>query len=474
MREWKCFVIIVGCLLASWVSVSGAEPVPSGDGHDLAQLFAERSRTVVYIEYYIQHEIDRQGVQGVGLVVTECGIITTLQNVFPDWVPVGQFRDIRLYPNGNPNGKGFLADYLGFDPVTGWHFLQIQDPDAAMAHLLPITDFAVGDVAVGQMIWGIGMTSQEMNYITYFRDARLSVSQPMPWMKGFATHELAVPGGPVFLADGRFVGRAGQALPRERDMWIGKDYFRANIRHPDESFMFLHAEPFLQQLQRILSQRSFEQRQAWIGIVGVEPLDRETAQFLGLENQGVIVISEILPDSPAQEGGLNDRDLVVAINGEPIPRFKPDVTIQTYLERQITLTGVGGEIMLTVRRGDVDQDVVLHPREVPMRLREARRQFFDSLGFTIREPVLNDSIQRRRDHREAAGVIVSFIRSNSAAASGNLRMGDWIAEIGGVEITDFEQAVTEVTRLADDTSVEEIVFLVGRMNDTAVIRVRKN
>lgn len=455
--------------LAAISAVAG----PVVGSEDTATLFAERSRTVVYMEYYVQHEIDRQAVQGVGLVVSDGGIICALDNAFPEWVPSDRFRDIRLFPAGNPLGDGLLASYLGQDPVTGWHFLQLDDVEKGMPLLRPITDFEAGVPDITDELWGVCMTAKELDYITYFRDGKLSASQNLPLPTGFATHEIAVPGGPIFLADGRFAGRADPSMPRERDMWIGNDYYRANIRHPDESYVFQLAKPFLADLKRALETRSYEQRRGWIGVVGTEPLDRDTARFLGLEGQGAIVISEVIPDSPAQTAGLEARDIVVAINGERLPRLRPDSVIQLFFERQITLAGPGGSLPFTVLRGEDEIEITLAPGEVPKRMREAERTYFDGIGLGLRELIMSDSIQRRRDHREAKGAAISFIKNNSAAASANLRVSDWVLEIAGVEIADFKQAVQVLESSIADSATEEIVFMVLRNNDTSVVRLRK-
>jgi serine protease Do len=262
-------------------------------------------------------------------------------------------------------------------------------------------------------------------------------------------------------------------MPRESDIWVGNDHFRANIRLPDESFVFQMAGSFLEDLERALESRGWEQRRGWIGVVGTEVVDRETARFLGLEGQGALVISEVLPESPAEGGGLQARDILVAINGERIPRLRPDSVIRSYFERMIALAGAGGTLAFDVLRGDEEVALELTPGEVPKRMRDAERSYNDELGLGIRELIMSDSISRRRDHREARGVAVSFIKNNSPAAAASLRVSDWIMEINGEEIADYPQAVSRLAALMEDAAHEEIVLLVLRNNDTMVVRIRK-
>jgi serine protease Do len=297
--------------------------------------------------------------------------------------------------------------------------------------------------------------------------------QPLPLDTWFATTEVSVTGGPVFLADGRFAGWAGRPMPEERDMWIGQEYFRATMRNPDESYMFLAAEVFLEEAGRRVPETPVGGPRPWIGVSGTEPLDAETARFMGLTDQGAVVISEVLPETPAAEAGLEDRDIVLEIDGEPMPRLRPQAVLQRYFERRILESPIGEPLSLTVLRGKERRELTVSPTASPMGLKEAPLRYFEELGLTLRATVVRDLLQRREDWREADGVIVNFIRPNSPAAGAELQPGDWIREIGGEAVDGFEEATARLEDLAADESVEEIVFLVKRGNETTVLRLRK-
>ncbi len=440
----------------------------------LPELFEERSRTLVFVEYYTQREIDRQTGQGIGLVITDEGLVVCLSNVFGEWVEPDKFKDIKIFPSSNPTGEGLPAEYLGQDWVNGWHYLKIKDMEQAREYLSPITEFETGRPVIGDVVWGVCMTPGDLDYVAYYRDGKLSTIQPLPLDTGFATSEVAVPGGPVFLEDGRFAGWAGRSLPMERDLWVGQDYFRANIRNPDESLMFVLAEPFYEEVFKRIPTGPLEHARPWIGIAGTQPLDKETASFMGLTDQGVIIVSEVLEDTPADRAGLEDRDLVVKINGKPLPRLKPDSVVQVYFEREILVSEIGEPLKLGILRDTEELEVEVIPQESPTLMKEAKRKYFDEIGLTLREYILGDALQRREDHRELKGVVVNFIRPNSPAAAGNVQPSDWVQEIGGESVGEFEEAIQRFEELANDDSVEEIVLLVQRGTETAVLRIRKS
>ena len=440
---------------------------------DLPGLFEERAKTLLFVEYYTEREVDRQAGEGIGLLLSDEGLVVCLPHVFPDWIPPERFKDVRLYPAGNPTGEGFEADYLGQDWVNGWHYLQMRDMEPAREYLRPITDFPTGRPVIGDLVWGVCMTPGDLDYVAYYRDGKLSTIQPLPLDTGFATSEVAVPGGPVFLEDGSFAGWAGRSLPMERDLWVGQDYFRANIRNPDESLMFLLAEPFFEEVFARVPANPLDHQRPWIGISGTQPLDKETARFMGLTDQGVVIVSEVLEDTPAAKAGLQDRDLLLAVNGTTIPKLKPDSVLLVYFERAILTAPIGEPLTLTVLRGDEELELEVVPQESPTLLKEAKLKYFEEIGITVREFILNDALQRREDHRRLKGVVVNFIRPNSPAATGNMQPADWIQEIGGVEVGDFEEAVATIEAALADESLDELVFLVQRANETAVLRIRK-
>ena len=458
------------CLYAGALALLAFPPPASAS---TSELFEERTRCLAYVEFYVQREVDRQAGEGVALVLNESGLLVTLSNVFPDWLPPDRIRDLRVFPANNPEPTGLSADYLGQDVVNGWHYLRLDDPEAAAAYLDPVSGYGSGAPSIGEPVWGIGLTGARMDYLPYYREGAVSAMQPLPLDTWFATTEVSVTGGPVFLADGRFAGWAGRPMPEERDMWIGQEYFRATMRNPDESYMFLAAEVFLEEAGRRVPENPAGGPRPWIGVSGTEPLDAETARFMGLTDQGAVVISEVLPETPAAESGLEDRDIVLEIEGEPMPRLRPQAVLQRYFERRILASPIGEPLSLTVLRGKERRELTVSPTESPMGLKKAPLRYFEDLGLTLRATVVRDLLQRREDWREADGVIVNFIRPNSPAAGAELQPGDWIREIGGEAVEGFEEATARLEDLAADAGVEEIVFLVKRGNETTVLRLRK-
>jgi serine protease Do len=211
-----------------------------------------------------------------------------------------------------------------------------------------------------------------------------------------------------------------------------------------------------------------------MGIYGVQPVDPDVARLLQLGRQSGLVLSDIMDGSPAAQAGLQDRDIVLALDGHPLPRLKPDRVVAGYFGQEILRRQPGDVVDLTVLRGTDRKEIKVTLGDEPKMVREAARHYFERLGFAIREFLKVDSIVNRTKPGEQGGVVVYYLKPNGPAASAGLRPDDWIREIGGVPVKSYADAVAQLTAVETDTSRNEIVLLASRGGETQVLRVKLN
>ncbi len=346
------------------------------------------------------------------------------------------------------------------------------------ADLVPITTFAAKEgvsavPALAEEVWGIGLRNKDEDFLPYILVSKIGLIQSLPQRTAIALHEVASPGLPVFNRDGVFVGLAissfGQSFVQfSRSNQRGLPVVLINV---EESSAFQLAEevlPFINRVPKNVNGRPL----AWLGAYGMEPVDPDVAKFLKLESQGAAVLSEVLESSPAEKAGLKDRDVLVAIDGKPLPRLKPDRVVVNYVEREISKRLPGDTMTISVLRGNDHLELKAQLGEEPKLIREADRKYFDRLGFTVREFVYGDAIARRIQTAEISGVVANFVKPNSPVATAGLRTEDWIKEIDGTEVKTFEAAVAKLTAIEADKERVEFVILAGRGSETAVLRVK--
>lgn len=178
-----------------------------------------------------------------------------------------------------------------------------------------------------------------------------------------------------------------------------------------------------------------EMRPVWTGarLVTVDP---EVAGRYELPVRRGAMVLKVYPDSPAQEAGLAERDVIVGIEGHPPLTAREDVMTVLYS------IPIDTPLRLDVRRGE---------RTVKITLRATR----PPAGLGLR--VLEQSVGIRVAGRER--LAIESVTAGSEAAERGLRAGDSILGANGQEVRSTEDLSREVLRGLERGSV---LLAVGR------------
>jgi serine protease Do len=340
---------------------------------------------------------------------------------------------------------------------------------------VPVTAWVRPDTPeprLGDEVWGIGLRGKDEDFRPYFLMSRVGLIAALPQMTTIADAEVAGPGLPVFNRDGALVGLALNSFGQNYLMFSRRERgLPVVLVDVEESSVFILAREVLPYFGRIPKNPSGRPL-PWLGAFGLEPVDPEVAKFLKLENQSALVVSEVLENSPAEKAGLKSHDIIVALDGRPLPRLKPDQVVANYLEREIDRRVPGDKLPLTVLRDGQRLELDVTLGDEPRVIREAERRYFERLGFTGREFLYGDGIARRVKLADQQGVIVDFVKPNSPAAMSGLEFDDWIREIDGKEIKTYADAVAALATIEADKTRTDFVLLTSRGGETAVRRVK--
>ena len=451
--------------LAAFVAVT-ASATP------LTELFNERLKSVVAVEFFIQAETERQPVTVLGTVIDESGTIilpgaAILPNVAPE-----QLRDFKVYRPGSTEAS--TAVYLGQDAYTGWHFVRVEAKLRPV--LVPITKYATikSDPVLSEELWGIGLRNKDEDFLPYFLSSRVAAIMKLPQKTAILGSDVAGPGLPVFNSAGQLAGLAQTSFGQNYLLFShnqrGNPILLVNVE--ESSVVWLNDEvlPNLGRIPQSVTGRPIP----WFGAYGLQPMDREVAKLLKLENQSGVVLSDIIKDSPADQAGLKERDIVLAIDGQPLPRLKPDRVVVGYFGQEVLRHQPGEIITLSVLRGGAREEIKVRLGDEPKLAREAERHYFDRLGFTVREFLYADGITHRAERPTQEGVIVHFVKPGGPVATAGLQPDDWVREIDGVEIKNYAQALGKLQAIEADKNRPEFVLLASRGSETSVLRVKLN
>ena len=437
----------------------------------IPELLKERLPCVVAVEFVIQTELDRRPNTVLGTVIDDQGTVVLPGSAIAPGIANDQLRHFKMFAAGN--SEEYAAEYLGQDAYTGWHYVRAE---ARLRPLLvPVTRFVTAGAPPPQLddeVWGIGLRNRDEDFMPYVLSSRLALISRLPNETAIAAQEVAGPGLPVFDRTGRLVGLAQNSFGQNFLMFSrGQNGAPVLLVNVEESSVVLLASEVLPNLGRIPA-RPDGRPIAWIGIYGLQPVDPEVAKLLKLEMQSGVVLSDILEGGPAALGGLQDRDIVLALDGKALPRLKPDRAVLGFFGQEILRRHPGDVLTLTVLRGAERRDIKVALGDEPRLVREASRHYFEQLGFTIREFLVMDSIANRTRPTERGGVVVHFLKPNGPAALAGLHPDDWIREIDGQEIHTYAEAVERLTALEADKTRGEFVLLASRGGETQVLRVK--
>ncbi|WP_425511277.1 Do family serine endopeptidase [Pseudomarimonas salicorniae] len=180
------------------------------------------------------------------------------------------------------------------------------------------------------------------------------------------------------------------------------------------------------------------------GSLGVESqdIDAAMAKLLGVTERRGAVITRVQEDSPADQAGLKPGDVVVAIDGTPVPDRQS-------LHNAEGLLPVDKPVRIAVLREG-------NRREMEVVLKARVRELDGALVDARLEGARLAELPERMRQRGARGVRVEQVAQNSRAARNGLRPGDLIVATNRRDLSDL----AELQRRLDPPPAQLVLTLV--------------
>ena len=174
----------------------------------------------------------------------------------------------------------------------------------------------------------------------------------------------------------------------------------------------------------------------WLG-VSIQPLTAELAKSFGAKDTKGVLISDIVPDSPASRSGLKSGDVLLEFNGKKMEA-------PADLQRAVGLSNPNQDAKVKVLRDQSEKTLEIKIGEAPEERSEARAdpggRGRPLLGLDVR-PVTPE-IARQLNLPSPEGVVVARVEDGSSAAEAGVQRGDVIREINRQRVrtlADFER-----------------------------------
>lgn len=176
----------------------------------------------------------------------------------------------------------------------------------------------------------------------------------------------------------------------------------------------------------------------YLGVM-IADLDKDTQQVYKRKEGGLIL--DISNDTPAAKYGLKRGDLIYSINGKEvkdrndlqnsIASFKPNDKVKLQLERD---------------KKDMTLEIVLGDRSL---ITGAQSDGDSYLGGLKLSNITNETIKKYRLTNDSSGILITDVEPKSKAEKAGFQPGDVIVQIEDIEIKNFSNIQTALSRYND-------------------------
>lgn len=352
----------------------------------------------------------RQLAQGSGFIISSDGYILTNNHL------VGGAKEVTVQL---ADDREFTAEIIGADRDSDVALVKIDAED------LPTLELADSDrLEVGEWVIAIGNPFGLSHTVTAgIVSAKGRSGFGIAEFEDFIQTDAAInrgnSGGPLVNLDGEVVGINTAIIGPGGNIGIGL------------------AIPI--NMAKVVQKQLIDTGQVVRGFlgVGIQDIDPVEAESLGLEDAKGVVVTEVTEDSAAEKAGFKRYDVVIEFEGEKIE------TMNEFRNR-VAMLKPGTEVKIVVWRDGKRKTLRAKLGKLSEGGAAAASEVREELGLTVR--ALTEDLARRLGYEDLAGVLVSDVKSGSAADKKGIRVGMLIMEVNREPVKnpkEFHKAIEE-------------------------------
>jgi serine protease Do len=353
---------------------------------------------------------------GSGFLITADGFIVTNNHV------ISEGSKITVILN---DGREYPATVKGADPRTDLALLKIDEKNLPFLSFGDSDSLKVGEwvVAIGNP-FGIGATLTA-GIVSAKGRQDLGIASYEDFIQTDAAINPGNSGGPLFNLQGEVIGVNTAIFTRSGG------YMGIGLSIPSRM------------AQNVIDQilETGIVNRAYLGIV-LQPVDKDLASALELENQEGVLISDVVKGSPASKAGLQQGDIILQYNDKPVKTV-------TKLRNEIALMNPGSEIKLQILRNN--KKMILSASLGSMDGEMISADLIQKLGIDI-ENLSAEIASRLGFNGIPDGIAITRVKPGSPAAQAGLRPGFLITGVAVAmnnqkpvkNTAEFEEALKEL------------------------------
>jgi serine protease Do len=363
---------------------------------------------------------------GSGFIISEDGYVITNHHV------VKNADEIIVRLNDR---REFIAELIGSDVRSDIAVLKVE------GEKLPF--LKLGDssrVNVGEWVLAIGSPFGFDYSVTAGIISAIGRSLPNENYVPFIQTDVAInpgnSGGPLFNLDGEVIGVNSQIYSRTG------------------GFMGLSFAVPVNVVENVYKQLKEKGRvsRGWLGVL-IQDVTRELAESFDMDHPHGALIAKVLPDGPAEKGGIEVGDIIVKFNEEKVS-FSSD------LPPLVGSTPVGNTVSVDIIRRSKPKKIKIEILELPTNDEVIAKNSIDKADSSNNSLniVAKDLTEGQKKEIEIYdhGILVEQISAGPAQKSG-IRRGDIILLLDNIKIKDLIHFNELVKKLPKERSVSVLI-----------------
>ena len=171
---------------------------------------------------------------------------------------------------------------------------------------------------------------------------------------------------------------------------------------------------------------------SWLGVY-IQPLDADAANALEMESRDGALVTQVVEDSPAEVGGVEEGDVIINFDNRKI-------TDPSNLRNIVSLMPPGTNSKVVVFRNGSKKilDVVLQELQDGKPIASRTTSGSSVLGLEVKE--INNALKKEYNIEDNDGsLIIVSVDPNSEAADKGLTEGDIIKRVGTQQVDSLKQ-----------------------------------
>ena len=333
--------------------------------------------------------------------------------------------------------REFEATIIGTDPKTDLAVLKIEAND--------LIDISLGnsdEARVGEWVMAVGSPFSEnlshtvtTGIISALGRSNIMNSQSY---EDFIQTDAAInpgnSGGALISMDGKLIG-------------INTAIATGGYEKSNRGVGFAIPSNMVKRIMSDLIDKGFVTR-AWLGVF-IQELDSETAKALNIKTRNGALITDVVDGGPAEEGGIQEGDVIIAFNDQLI-------SDPSNLKNIVSLTPPDTKNRVKVIRGGSKKIVEVVLAELPDEVQNFTvRDRVRSNEFGLQLKEITDSLQEKYNLDESNALVVTKIEKDGEAYNKGIREGDIIKRVG----TEKVETVKAFKRLIDKSREKGTLLL---------------